>query len=404
MLSDAKVKSLKPTEKIYRVLDAEKLYIEVRPSGKKMWRYRYTLNGKSNMIGLGEYPLVTLMEARREKDNIRTMLAKGIDPSQERKQSTANAMSFREIAEEYFNEHGFAEKSSTYVRNFKKSMEKDIYPAIGKKNIKDVTSADVLAIMRNTLTRVRKQDNFGTGEVTAIQNRKFIGAVMRYAIATLRCDYDPTQAVKEAISKPDVEHARPMTKEEMRILRTKLQSYGGSNTVRNAGLLLLYSMLRTIEIRRLKWEYVNFDEKLIVFPVASKRTGQERTMKKNRMHMVPITTQMEAILKQQYEISRYQEYVFCGVYKGGAISGTTLNRMLDYIGLADVSAHDFRATASTVLNEKGYDSDWIEKQLAHEKDDKTRASYNHAQYLDQRRQMLQDWADIVDSWASNPTI
>lgn len=161
---------------------------------------------------------------------------------------------------------------------------------------------------------------------------------------------------------------------------------------------MLYSMLRTIEIRRMQWSFVDFDEKIITFPVSSKKTGQTRTTKKNRIHIVPMSTQLYVLLQEQFQFTGNLDYVFASVYKERMLSATTLNRMLDNIDLGDVTSHDFRATASTLLYEKGYEKDWIKKQLSHADDNKTRASYNHARWLEDRRKMLQDWADIVDSW------
>ncbi len=201
---------------------------------------------------------------------------------------------------------------------------------------------------------------------------------------------EPTYAVKDALERPEIEHARPMTKREAKQLITKLMNYQGSTTVKNAGLTMLYSMLRTIEIRRMKWEYVDFEDKTITFP--------KEMMKKRRIHIVPMSEQIFQILQEQLFLVGNREYVFPSVYKKGMLSATTLNRMLDYVGLSDVTAHDFRATASTILNEKDYENDWIEKQLAHAEANKTRATYNHAKYLANRRKMLQDWADIVDNW------
>lgn len=398
MLSDAKIKSLKPKEKLYRVSDALGLCIEIKPNGRKYWRFRYQWLKKSLMMGLGEYPITGLGEARKKRDEARTLLQNNINPIDEKNDKldhlTAIA-TFKDIANEY-KEKKLSIRSAGYVRQFDVAMEKDILKVIGKKDISKVTSADVLKVMENTLKRVRSQPNRGSGEVTAIQNRKFIGLVIRYAIVTLRAEYDPTYAVKDYVSRPDIEHARPLDRADMSKLRSNLESYKGSTTVKNAGLCLLYSMLRTIEIRRMKWSFVDFEERLITFPVSSKRNATERTTKKNRLHLVPFSNQIEAILKEQLTISGNQEYVFPSVYKTGMLSATTLNRMLDYIGLAEVTAHDFRATASTMLNEKGYSQDWIEKQLAHAEENKTRASYNHAQYLEDRRKMLQDWADMVD--------
>jgi integrase len=409
MLNDTKLRTLKPTEKLYRITDFDGLCIEVKPTGKKFWRFRFRYLDKALMMTLGEYPVVGLAEARRLRDDAKSLLHKGINPIEDRvekKQEEKNASknTFRLVAEEYI-ENKIADRTEKYKQQMRDSFERDVYRVIGNKAVKDVTSHDVLKIMENTLKRVQSQNNYGTGEVTAIQNRKFIGAVMRYAISTLRADYDPTYAVRDVIERPEVEHARPLEKQELRILRTKIDTYKGSKTVRNAVLAMLYSMLRSIEIRRMQWSFIDFEDKTIKFPIATKKSKaksktQERTTKKNRIHIVPISDQLLELLIEQKKITGSQDYVFSAIYKEGMLSATTLNRMLDYINLGDVSAHDFRATASTFLYEKGYEEDWIELQLAHADENKTKASYNHAKHLENRRKMLQDWADIVDSWGN----
>lgn len=407
MLNDTKLRTLKPTEKLYRITDFDGLCIEVKPTGKKFWRFRFRYLDKALMMTLGEYPVVGLAEARRLRDDAKSLLHKGINPIEDRvekkqEEKNANKNTFRLVAEEYI-ENKIADRTEKYKQQMRDSFERDVYKVIGNKAVKDVTSHDVLKIMENTLKRVQSQNNYGTGEVTAIQNRKFIGAVMRYAISTLRADYDPTYAVRDVIERPEVEHARPLEKQELRILRTKIDTYRGSTTVRNAVLAMLYSMLRSIEIRRMQWSFIDFEDKTIKFPIATKKTKaksktQERTTKKNRIHIVPISAQLLELLIEQRKITGSQDYVFSAIYKEGMLSATTLNRMLDYINLGDVSAHDFRATASTFLYERGYEEDWIELQLAHADENKTKASYNHAKHLENRRKMLQDWADIVDSW------
>ena len=400
MLSNTKIKNLKPAEKMFRILDSERLYIEVRPSGKKIWRFKYSFESKETSMSLGEYPLISLKEARERRQLQQKYLSQGLNPVAEKRKSENKAKSstlFKFVAQEY-KEKKLKTKSHTYILQYDRAMQKDIFPIIGDKEVSEVTSADVLEIMEKTVKRIRRSKSF-TGEVAAILNRKFIGAIIRYAIVTLRANYDPTYAVKDYVERPEIEHARVLTKQEMFKLRTSLDSYKGSSTVKNAGLALLYSMLRTVEVRRMKWSFVDFDECFITFPVMSRRKTQERSTKKNRLHLVPISNQLYQLLKEQYEITGHQDYVFCSIQRSNAmLSATTLNRMLEYIDLKGVTAHDFRATASTVLNEKGYSEDWIEKQLAHSHQNKTRASYNHAQYLNDRRKMLQDWADMVDGW------
>ncbi|RSO50179.1 DUF4102 domain-containing protein [Acinetobacter pittii] len=230
MLSDAKIKALKPKEKMYRVLDAERLYIEVRPTGKKIWRLKYTLQGKEGTISLGEYPLVSLAEARKKKDENKALLKDEINPVEEKtriKQGKSKDASntFKTIAEEYITEN-MKYKSEDYIKQFKSYMEKDVYKVIGDKPVKEVTSADVLTIMKNSVARVKKLSHYGTGEAVANLNRRFIGLVMRYAVVTLRAPSDPTPAVKEAIEKPEPEHARPLEKHERVRLRTRLDVYG----------------------------------------------------------------------------------------------------------------------------------------------------------------------------------
>ncbi|MDC5530289.1 tyrosine-type recombinase/integrase [Acinetobacter baumannii] len=397
MLSDSKIRSAKPKEKLYRLGDSDGLCVEIKPNGKKYWRYRFQWLKKTQMMSLGEYPIVGLAEARTKRDEAKSLVASGINPIEEKENQNKakheeydNRVLFKDVAAE-FKKEKLNNRSERYQEAFQRALDKDILKVIGDKDIKEVTSADVLTIMKKTIARVKRQKNHGTGEVSAIQNRTFIGGVMRYAIATLRADYDPTYAVKNVVERPEIEHARPMEKHEAVQLRNKLNSYGGSTTVKNAGLVMLYSMLRTIEIRRMKWEYVDFEARTITFP--------KEMMKKKRIHIVPMSDQVFNILQEQRNIVGNREYVFPAIYQDGMLSATTLNKMLDYIGLSDVTAHDFRATASTLLNEKDYDDKWIEKQLAHADGNKTRATYNHAKYLESRRKMLQDWANIVDSWA-----
>lgn len=398
MLSDSKIRSAKPKEKLYRIGDSDGLCIEIKPNGKKYWRYRFQWLKKTQMMSLGEYPIIGLAEARTKRDEAKSLVASGINPVEEKENQKKaksdeyeNRVLFKHVAAEYKAEK-LINRSERYQEAFQRALDKDILKVIGEKDIKEVTSADVLTIMKKTIARVKRQKNHGTGEVSAIQNRTFIGGVMRYAIATLRAEYDPTYAVKNVVERPEIEHARPMEKHEAAQLRNKLNNYGGSTTVRNAGLVMLYSMLRTIEIRRMKWDYVDFEARTITFP--------KEMMKKKRIHIVPMSDQVFNILQEQRSLVGNREYVFPAIYQDGMLSATTMNKMLDYIGLSDVTAHDFRATASTLLNEKDYDDKWIEKQLAHADGNKTRATYNHAKYLESRRKMLQDWANIVDSWAN----
>lgn len=403
MLNDTKLKKLKPMDKPYRIADQGGLCIEVRSTGTKLWRVRYRFAGKASMISLGEYPIIGLADARQKQEEIKTLLANNIDPAAHRQQqkldlNNIDKNSFAIIANEYASER-LSEKSKTYIDAFHRSMEKDVFHIIGHKNIKDVTSADVLKIMQNTVKRVQDQGNRGTGEVTAIENRKKIGSVMRYAIATLRAENDPTYAVREVIERPEVEHARPLTLAERKYFRSRIDSYGGAESTVNSIMCLFYTMLRTVEIRRMQWSFVDFENRIITFEKQTREQLKKgmRLTKKNKTHVVPMSEQAYQILLKQKKLTGRKTYVFEAVYNGGMMPATTINRALQYI-MQNVTAHDFRATASTLLNELGYDEKWIEKQLAHQEANKTKATYDHSRHLTERRQMLQDWANIVDNW------
>ncbi|AZN67000.1 DUF4102 domain-containing protein [Acinetobacter haemolyticus] len=397
-LSDAKIKTLKPREKVYRILDADRLYIEVRPTGAKVWRFKFVFNGKESSMSLGEYPSISLADARALKDEMRAKLAKGIHPVEDRKIIKALALAettntFDAIAAE-FKLKRMSSKSETYREKFETALKKDISPIIGNKNVNDVTSADVLKILNNTVDRIVKESNGRyTGASAALENRRFIGGVIRYAIATLRADNDPTYAVRDVIQRPRVNHARALTKEERYKARTSLPKYNGTQTVKNAGFILLYTMLRAVEIRKMQWSWVDFESRIITFPI--------EVMKKARIHVLPISDQVYKVLQQQHEISGDGLLVFPAIYSkknSGMLAKETLNSMLEYIGLKGVTTHDFRATASTLLYEKGYEEAWVERQLAHAESNRTKASYDHSKHLKPRRKMMQDWADIVDSW------
>lgn len=403
MLNDTKLKKLKPMDKPYRIADQGGLCIEVRSTGTKLWRVRYRFAGKASMISLGEYPIIGLADARQKQEEIKTLLANNIDPAAHRQQqkldlNNIDKNSFAIIASEYAAER-LREKSQAYIDAFHRSMEKDVFHIIGHKNIKDVTSADVLKIMQNTVKRVQDQGNRGTGEVTAIENRKKIGSVMRYAIATLRAENDPTYAVREVIERPEVEHARPLTLAERKYFRSRIDSYGGAESTVNSIMCLFYTMLRTVEIRRMQWSFVDFENRIITFEKQTREQLKKgmRLTKKNKTHIVPMSEQVYRLLQRQKKLTGRKKHVFEAVYNGGMMPATTINRALQYI-MQNVTAHDFRATASTLLNELGYDEKWIEKQLAHQEANKTKATYDHSRHLTERRQMLQDWANIIDSW------
>ncbi|ARG16090.1 TPA: DUF4102 domain-containing protein [Acinetobacter nosocomialis] len=403
MLNDLKIKRLKPTEKVFRVADHSGLCLEVRPSGGKYWRFRYRYLTKANMLTIGQYPEVSLAEARLKTLEFRKQLANGVDPSSYQQEELlkaiqANSGTFSLVASEYL-ETKTGQQSEEWFTRRNSYYKKDIFPIIGNKPIHEVDSIDIKNVLDNTMARIRKSGK-GTGETKGIFVRQLIGEVMSYAIITKRISIDPTYALRGYIKLPEVTHARPLTSTEKKELFPKLNAYGGSKSTVNAIKAAAYTWLRSIEIRRGRKEFINFEDRTWTIPAVTRADilAGKRNMKKNRMHIVPLSEQIIEIIKEQFELYPNSEYIFPGE-DGDMIGKTTLNTALDNLDI-DFTMHSLRATASTIANENGFNPDWVELQLAHSAEDKTRASYNHAQWLNDRRQMMQWWADHVDSWSN----
>lgn len=404
MLNDTKIKQLKPTDKMYRVADHSGLCLEVRTTGAKLWRFRYRFLGKASMLSLGEYPVVTLAAARQKVAEQKLLLDQNIDPSKFKQEEKAKAKmdaesEFKEVAFSWY-ESKKNKRSESFRLIVEKTFERDLFPAFGHKNIKTITPYDLLKMQKDTIKRVSKQMNRGTGESTAIRNRQIVNSIFNYAIANLLCDSNPAVSLGQTVERPAKDTARPMTTEEQAMFNSALEKSRSTEMVKNAIKLLMYSMMRSIEICRLKWDWVDLDKKLITVPPATKEQLDkgERNIKMNRVHLVPLSKQMIKIIENQ-RLQSNDEYVFCSVFnKTKIMNKTTINRALASMGYQTLTAHDFRATASTILHELGYSSEWIELQLAHVDRNAVRGTYNHAQNLEERRKMMQDWCDLVDSW------
>lgn len=403
MLNDFKIKQLKPKEKIYRVADHSGLCIEIRPTGAKFWRYRYRYLNNAKMLTIGQYPEICLAYARSKTMEYREKLAKGTDPIQFQKEERtaaiqSNADSFKNVAEEYLEKYKTG-KSKDWFENRTRYFSKDIYPVIGKTPIKDVNSSDIRTIIDNAITRIRKSRR-GTGEVKATLVRQICAEVLQYGIITQRITTDPTYALRRYIHRPDVQHAQPLSDEDKKIIIPTIKSYGGCTSTKNSILTLLYSMLRTIEVRRAKKTFINFEDETWTIPIATNEEilAGKRNMKKNRIHIIPLSTQLIDLLKEQFSLYPDSEYIFPGDDGISMIGKNTLNSALDNLGIGHISMHHFRATASTELHEANFNTDWVEIQLAHAKVNKTRASYDHAKWLKDRKAMLQTWANMIDNW------
>jgi integrase len=387
-LTDLKIRRSKPDAKAYKIADSGGLYIEVRPTGSKLWRYRYRIAGKENVYALGEYPELTLSDARTARDDARALVRQGIHPSHVRQAERLNnitegANTFQAIAEEY-GEQKARSWSEKYAGQYKRAMEANVYPYVGKLPIKQVTSSHILEIMR-------RMDKRGA-TTYAILIRQWCSSVFRYAASTMRADTDPASALKGALTRPDIEHARALDPEEISTFWKKLRKFGGNRTTSIAIELMLLTFVRTVELRKAEWSDIDLEEGLWKIPAGK--------MKKKRIHVVPLSSQATALLNELKYITGNGRWLFPNTRRPtDVMSATTINRALEYMGYptGDVTGHDFRATASTNLYEMGYSEAHIEMQLAHVKKDKTAAAYNHAKYLPERIRMMQDWSDYVYS-------
>lgn len=394
-LTDVKIRQVKAVDKALKLADAGGLYLEVKPNGSKLWRYRYRIDGRENLYAIGDYPSVSLSDARKARDDARDLIKRGQHPAHARQnersqQISANALTFKAIAEEWI-----AKKRSRwapyYLLQIQRGMKNDVYPRIGRLPIRSVTAADVLAI----LDRASKRG----AETVALNLRQWCSAVFRYAVATLRADHDPAAALRGAIIRPPVNHSKPMQRDEIGAFLGKLGRYGGHRITVLALRLLLLTFVRTVEMRKAEWSEINLAD-------AEWRIPPEK-MKMRRLHIVPLARQTVEVLAELRRITGAGRWLFPNNRRpNDVMAATTINRALESMGYGSgvVTGHDFRATASTRMHEMGVRSDFIELQLAHVERNRAKAAYNHADHLAERRAMMQAWADWLDGVATSAKV
>jgi integrase len=399
-LTDAKIRSTKPTEKPVKLTDGAGLYLEVRPSGTKLWRYRYRIAGKENLFAIGEYgdeaPKLGLAEARAAARAALVLVKQGVHPAQDRKVAqlathAQNANTFEAVAKEWI-ERTQSGSSDYYRKQIERVFKADVYPAVGSLPIRKVTAAHLLQIMRKVEAR--------GAPVVAANIRQWSSAVFRYGVATLRLDIDPAAALKGALTLPKTKHAKALTRDEIKTFLRVLDGHGGYRTTVIALRLMLLTFVRTVELRMAAWSEFDLDKAEWRIPALRMKMGEQ--------HLVPLSRQAVALLRELKTLTGGRPLLFPNQRNPQTcMTNTTLNRALERMGLCGkdgigFSAHGFRATASTLLHETGCRSDVIERQLAHAERNKVKAAYNHAEFLPERRAMMQDWADMIDALAKPP--
>jgi integrase len=408
-LTDTRIRNLKASHKSRKVTDGGGLYLEIRMTGSKLWRYRYRISLKENVFAMGEYGIspageseyeaenrrasgrYTLAEARQERERCRGLVRQGIHPAHHRQLQRTMRLAnlsntFRAIATEWLDKKK-PRWSPSHFHQVEHYLAKDAFPYIGSLPIRDVTAAHLLEI-------VQRVEGRGTATV-AFLLRQWFSAIFRYAISTLRADGDPTTALKGAVTRPRPVHCKPLDPTDIRSFLQVLGSYGGYPTTIIALRLILLTFVRTVELRGACWTEIDFER-------TEWRITAER-MKMKDAHVVPLSKQALDLLKELHTLTGSRSFLFPN-YRNPrtCMSATTLNRALERMGFSGsggigFSAHGFRATASTMLNELGYRGDVIERQLAHRERNQVRAAYNRAAYMQERRAIMQAWADLLDN-------
>jgi len=391
-ITDTKVRQAKPTDKPYKLVDGNGLYLEVRPTGAKFWRYRFELPpGKESKFTIGEYPAVSLAEAREIRKWAREQVRAGISPTMaranERRLAAVDASStFKSVATEWI-EANREHWSAGHTKQIEDVFGGDVYPHIGSLPIKAVTAHDLLGLLRRIEER-------GANSI-ALLARQRCSSVFRYAITTLRAENDPTSALFGAIKRKPVRHHPHLTLEKIPELLGRIEAYGGYLGTKIALRLLLLTFVRTAELRKSEWGEFDLDGSRFSLGGPTWVIPAER-MKMRKMHLVPLSRQAVAALEELRTLSGNQAHLFPNLRSPKSVmTVTTINRALELMGYGgQFSGHGFRGTASTALHEAGLNSDWIEAQLAH-KVQGVRGAYNHAAHLPERREMMQTWADMV---------
>lgn len=385
MLTIKQIDAAKPKDKPYRLLDSNGLYLYVPVTGKKVWQLRYKLDGKEKVLTVGKYPLMSLQEARDKAWLAKKDVSVGVDPVKAKKLSVKDN-SFGSIYQEWY-EHKKQVWSEVYSTELSRMFQDDILPLIGGMEIHEIEPMQILEV-------IRRFEERGAME-RANKARRRCGEVFRYAIVTGRAKYNPAPDLADAMKGYRKKNYPFLPADQIPAFNKALAGFSGSIVSKIATQVLQYTVLRTKELRSMQWSNVDFETRTI--------TIAEEVMKGRRPHLVPMSDQVVSLLEMLRPVTQtISSFVFAGRNdKTKPISENAVLlviRQIGYEGLA--SGHGFRHQFSTIMNEHEWPADAIEKQLAHANSGSIRGIYNHAQYMDKRREMMQWWADYLDEKVS----
>lgn len=387
-LTNIAIKNAKPGPKPQRLFDGGGLYLEISPAGGKLWRLKYRFGGKEKRLALGAYPIITLAEAREQRDEARKLLAHGTDPAVPKKEAKAEQLAtketFESIAEEWFAKHRHTWADNT-AETIIGRLRKDIFPFIGTRAIREITAPELLSIIRRIEAR-------GAVE-TSRRDLQKCGQIFRYAVATGRAERDIAADLQGAIAPPKKRHFASIHEpKEIGALLRAIDGYQGSLITRCALKIAPLTFVRPGELRHAEWSEIDLENAEWRIPAAR--------MKMREKHIVPLSRQAIEAFHELHPLTGSGLYVFPGERsRSRPMSENTVLAALRRLGYekGEMTGHGFRSMASTILHEQGWMSEVIERQLAHGDRNKIRASYNFAQHLPERRRMMQVWADYLDA-------
>lgn len=386
-LTETQIKNAKPQAAPYKLYDEGGLCLLIRPTGTKVWQLPYKLGGKYNICTIGQYPDVGSAQARQACDALKKMIKAGKDPNRHKKAVRAEAegqqsTTFEAIGREWYGKQIWAEK---HAKNILRTLEADVFPKIGHIQIDEVTAQDIVSV----LGKIEARDAI---DVAKRVNQRCV-AIFDYAIAKDLCEFNPAIGRTKSLKKQEVQHRPGLQASQLPEYLKKLNEYSGGKVVQLGLKLLLLTFLRPGELRGGRWDEIDVKK-------AEWRVSADR-MKMGRAHTVPLAPQAIAVLEELRLITGKTELLFPGergVHK--PISDVTFLKALKimgYVGDKKIVPHGMRHTASTILHETGFKSEVVETQLAHADKNKVRATYNHALYMEERKQMMAWWANFLDA-------
>lgn len=397
MLTDAQIKKAAPIEKPVRMYDERGLYIEIAPSGGKWWRLKYRFGGKEKLLSLGTYPDTSLKLAREKRDRARELLAAGVDPSEARKaekasRSAAVENGFEAVAREWHSTIHQAKVSAGHAERTLTRFEQDVFPWLGNRPIGEIEAPELLTVLRKIEAR-------GAIE-TAHRAKDACGQVFRYGIATGRCGRNPAADLRDALRPVPSRHlAAIVDPKQGGVLLRDMMAYTGQPVTRAALQLSALLLLRPGELRQLEWAWIDLDAAILTIPPELMKRSRADKMN-GAPHFVPLAPQAAAILRDLQSLTGHGRYCFPSMLTGErCMSENTVRTSLRRMGYGndEMTAHGFRAMARTMIAERlDVPAEVIEAQLAHAVGDALGRAYNRTQFLDQRRDMMNRWADYLD--------